>query len=169
MEEEEASTPVYHERQSLLRCGVHCVNNVLQRPAYTQQDFATIQDELDTGTGGRWAVSTWLGNFDINVMMLALKREGLVVEWFDKRLNFFEEERIQDPRCEAVIVNRRASAWVPFTGRHWLCLKRFGGQWVNLDSSIARPRRFASVDAMQKAVVSLLQRDDGECLLVMRE
>ena len=40
------TTSPYHERQSLRRCAVHSVNNLLQRRAFTPRDFDKICYEL---------------------------------------------------------------------------------------------------------------------------
>jgi hypothetical protein len=45
------SSEVYHERQRLQLCGVHCVNNVLQRRAYTQASFDVLCEELSPSKG----------------------------------------------------------------------------------------------------------------------
>ncbi|CBZ54437.1 hypothetical protein NCLIV_048660 [Neospora caninum Liverpool] len=40
---------VYHERQSLLQCARHTVNNILQAPAYSSADFERLAGALDRG------------------------------------------------------------------------------------------------------------------------
>lgn len=37
---------LYHERQSLQLCALHCVNNLLQAKAYTKKEFDNICYEL---------------------------------------------------------------------------------------------------------------------------
>lgn len=40
---------LYHERQSLQMCALHCVNNLLQEEAFSKKDFDNIAYELTPG------------------------------------------------------------------------------------------------------------------------
>eukprot|EP00122_Pirum_gemmata_P015849 Pgem_evm2s14809 len=46
------SGKLYHERQSLMRCGVHCINNLLQKRHFTTTSFDDIARELHEVQGG---------------------------------------------------------------------------------------------------------------------
>ena len=76
-----AEPQLYHERQSLRRCGLHAVNNALQRAQYTVKDFEDIAKQLHA----QGIQSTWfnphkaffsMGNYDVNVIETALSRHG---------------------------------------------------------------------------------------------
>ncbi len=157
----------YHERQSRMRCGVHCVNNILQRHAFTPRDFELLEERL--GVASRWSLTSLLalGNFDANVLMVALQEQGLQVGWWDARECFTAQSTSTVLRsCVALIVNRRSSSWIPFSGRHWLCIRKVAGVWYNLDSTLRHPVPFASAEAMATFVQTALRDSDGECLLV---
>jgi hypothetical protein len=68
-----------------MHCAVHAVNNLLQRSEYQSADFDTIAKELSPSS---WFWNnphkSWLGNYDANVLGVALTRVGLEVEWLDK-------------------------------------------------------------------------------------
>ena len=73
----------YHERQWLMQCAQHAINNLLQEPAVTSSDLNAIA----LGLGGtmslehRWPL---LGNHDVNVVMMALssRQPPLAVDWW---------------------------------------------------------------------------------------
>ena len=83
---EEPYEEPYHERQRLLLCGVHAVNNILGGNEYSKADFDAIADELAAqpdvaGVSGGWfnphRSKLRLGDFDENVLAVALQRHDL--------------------------------------------------------------------------------------------
>lgn len=95
-------TCLYHERQRLSLCGVHAVNNLLQRPQFSQRDFEVVCESLvstaSSSSAGHqdssmmWSSSrnphrTWLiGNYDANVVTVIIQQEpGITVRWHDAR------------------------------------------------------------------------------------
>ena len=83
----EDNKPLYHERQTRMMCAMHCVNNVLQSHQFLKSDMDKICQELAPN-------HTWcnphcnplgLGNYDVNVMMVALQQKNLELVWFDRR------------------------------------------------------------------------------------
>lgn len=66
---------LYHERQRFLKCGVHAVNNLLGRSAFQAADFELLAKEISPGSF--WTL-VGAGNYDVNVMECALKKNGLV-------------------------------------------------------------------------------------------
>jgi len=85
----------YHERQRLRRCGLHAVNNLLQRRAYTAADFDRLASEIPRGVGDSGLLSAWvpqyrsalpgIGNYDASVLLVALARQGLECQQHDAR------------------------------------------------------------------------------------
>jgi len=79
-----SSAELYFERQWLMRCGAHALNNVLGRPAFTSADLDAIAISL----GGTFSLQhRWplLGNHDANVVLCALDQCGLDAAWWDAR------------------------------------------------------------------------------------
>ena len=71
--------PAYFERQSRQLCLRHTLNNLLQRRACTNADLDAIAAELPGGD--RWVGphrTVWLGNYDVNILSLALARHSKV-------------------------------------------------------------------------------------------
>ena len=71
--------PAYFERQSRQLCLRHTLNNLLQQSACTTADLDAIAAELPGGD--RWVGphrTVWLGNYDVNILNLALARHSKV-------------------------------------------------------------------------------------------
>lgn len=79
--------PSYFERQSLSRCALHALNNLLQTAAFSVAALNAICEQLTPGKGWRNPHKSMigLGNWDVNVMMKALQTKGMQVSWFDRR------------------------------------------------------------------------------------
>merc|ERR1719399_1252722 len=86
--------PVFHERQSGRQCGLHCVNNLLQRRCYEPADLnrlgAELQDRRNEINGGSCCsrlsklpgarllsrCSAAVADYDVQVLELALEHQG---------------------------------------------------------------------------------------------
>ena len=65
---------MYHEKQSLSQCGLHAVNNILQRKEYTKADFDSLADTIHRDySNTNWLLynqhRSILGHYDLNVMI----------------------------------------------------------------------------------------------------
>lgn len=121
---------MYHERQVRMLCGIHAVNNFLQRTVYTKEIFDEISKrmfaespEKDMYTFNPHKRAFW-GNYDANIVIEALRLEGYATEWFpktkpDANLSalFWEDD------VKGIIINKPA-----FFGRHWTCLRKNDGE-----------------------------------------
>jgi josephin len=77
---------MYHEKQSLFRCGIHALNNLLQAPVFSKETFDQACMTLHQLSGGNHTIlaSFWnaheaplgLGNYDVNVLMYVLQEKG---------------------------------------------------------------------------------------------
>lgn len=82
------AAPLYHERQRLMQCGLHAVNNLLQIHAYDPADFDRIARQLPAfGTffNPYKSAVPYLGNFDATVVLTALHESGWDVAQHDRR------------------------------------------------------------------------------------
>ena len=79
---------IYHERQRLMLCAVHSLNNLFQdRNAYSKEDLDAISYQLSPDAFvNPHKNMLGLGNYDVNVMMVALQQKNYEVVWFDRRL-----------------------------------------------------------------------------------
>ena len=77
---------VYHERQVRQMCALHVLNNLFQAEAFSKGQLDTICKELDPESWFNPHKSALgLGNYDVNVIMMALQKTGYKAIWFDKR------------------------------------------------------------------------------------
>jgi josephin len=157
---------IYHEPQQLLRCALHTLNALLQEPAY---DAASL-NAIALSIGGklelahRWPV---LGNYDVNVMMIALQQRGLDVRWWDQRRGVDElRSAAESTACVGLICNE-PNSWLlgMVPSRHWLAIRRIRGEWFDLDSRLQAPAKLeaaALIDRLQR----LLRDEAGQILVV---
>nr|VZI14467.1 unnamed protein product [Spirometra erinaceieuropaei] len=139
--------PIYHQKQSLLLCAVHAINNVLQFEAVNKQSMDAICSRL---TPARFANPHrnifGLGNFDVNVLILALQDHDYDVVWFNRQKSMTEHNLNWD-RITGFILNTRRKflAPIPVTSRHWIAFRGFpsaeGGDilYYDLDSKLPSP------------------------------
>ncbi|CAE7568638.1 unnamed protein product [Symbiodinium microadriaticum] len=140
---------IYHERQLGGLCGVHCLNNLLQGPAFgpgdlaeigvhlDQQERALVRSQSSQSQGGAGLEgqpynvdsSADGGNFSIQVLTVALERYHL--ELVPSR-HPDVKEKMQDP----------ASATQAFLCQyhdHWFAIRKVLDGWWNLNSTRKRP------------------------------
>lgn len=74
---------MYHERQSRQLCLQHTLNNILQKPEFSQKDLNRIAGKLSPGHSflsvlGSQHYTPWIGNYDVSVLEVALSSQGKV-------------------------------------------------------------------------------------------
>mmetsp|Transcript_33951 Transcript_33951/g.47036 ORF Transcript_33951/g.47036 Transcript_33951/m.47036 type:complete len:170 (-) Transcript_33951:93-602(-) len=138
---------MYHEKQQLLLCLRHCLNNISQEFTFSTKELTGIADELQKIDGCSHC-AVFFGNFDANVLELALLRRGLEMAWFDKRADF---STLDLSNVWALVLN--IETWWPYNwlgipGRHWVGLREVDGVWYNLDSKLESPVPFENRDEL---------------------
>ncbi len=110
-----------------------------------------------------------LGNYDVNVLEVALGTHGMAMAWWDRR-NRFSAADDAVRGCEGVLVNRLSSTWLGWAGglRHWSAIRRLGGQWFDCDSLLREPL-LLSVAQLEALLQEAMEKRDGFCLLVSKE
>ena len=146
-----APLSTYHERQQVMRCGLHAVNNMLQRRAYTTTDFERIAADLAAfGPEGRGAhlanphrAVLKLGNYDANVVLVALSLAGFEAAWCVRTPPDALRAAARAPDTLGVLVNVSM-----FFSRHWVAVRKLtdDGCWGLFDSNAPQPQLFASED-----------------------
>ncbi|VDK88352.1 unnamed protein product [Dibothriocephalus latus] len=150
------TAPIYHQKQSLLLCAVHAINNVLQFEAVNKKSMDAICSSLSPG-------SSWtnphrnilgLGNFDVNVLILALQENGHDVVWFNRQKSMTEYNLNWDLITGFILnTGRKWLSPIPLTSHHWIAFRGFpspGGdrfQYYDLDSKLPSPLLVASSHA----------------------
>lgn len=136
---------MYHEKQKLQLCALHTINNLLQRAEFSRQQMDSLCDQLSSSlptssTSSSSLLSSRLtswfnqhrsplntGNYDVNVVSAALRNCGLSLIWFDKRrsLSCLILEHIFGFIINAPSPLRLGALNLPFTTRHWFCVRSF--------------------------------------------
>lgn len=103
---------MYHERQSRQLCLQHTLNNILQKPEFSQKDLNRIAGELSPGHSflsvlGSQHFTRWIGNYDVSVLEVALSSQGKVRR-IDIVLCSTDEKRIMRlPVYRVVLVSNK--------------------------------------------------------------
>ena len=188
---------LYHERQALMRCGRHALNNLLGGPSFATTDLDYIASSISAGAldlSHRWPI---LGNYDVNCIIIALQQRGLEAEWWDRRKSDDELRvalvRDGAPSLVGLLLNVRSrprflGGWMP-VGRHWLALRPLQSpsslhperqhpappsspplqplQWADVDSHLEAPVVF-SEDVLIHKVGDAIRAEDGHLIVVRR-
>lgn len=158
-----SKTIIYHEKQSLQLCLLHCLNNLFQgKDAFTRMELNAIAESLnhDDPNRGAWTplsvifkphYNALTGNYDINVLIAALEAKGKKVVWHDRRngastIDFDGTENELMGIVLNVRVRKLLGLW---KGRHWFTLRRIGGIWYNLDSDFSAPYSFKDTEEVK--------------------
>ena len=164
----EGNGEVYHETQRRMWCALHALNALLQEPVY---DAAALT-EIALSIGGKLELAhRWplMGNWDINVIMLALQQRGLEVQWWDRRRSIDELRSLaEDADCVGLICNE-PGAWLfgMIPSQHWFTIRRVRGEWYDLDSKLQRPAKLGT-DALLSRLRQLLEHEAGQVLVAIR-
>ncbi len=161
---------IYHERQSLMLCAVHALNNLfcnhdaeaanaptaLAAPIFTKQGLEQIaagkyeeEQQLGLASGGvfefnhnRSAIG--LGNYSVVVLETAVRGHG-AYSWnqFDVRKGVEAVPPLD--QVVGIIANKPTSnlmgAW---KSKHWYTIRRCRGHDLNLDSKLPAPVAFVA-------------------------
>lgn len=154
---------LYHERQSMLRCGVHAANNLLGEKAFCAADLDRMAAELD---GESWWTRLGAGNYNVDVLEMALSSRQISLSWWDKRLPF--ASAVLDG-CWGLVLNRLSEGWLAALvgARHWLAIRCVDGVWFNCDAVLAAPVALGSRAQLNDLVQYHLEHD-GYCLVATR-
>ena len=133
------------------QCGVHCLNNLLQGPYFTEVALAEVALELDErekelmrAEGDTADYQRFLGeasgnvaldgNFSIQVLSEALRRShNLSLE--ETRNDMLRHVLVHPNEQDGFILNRHS---------HWYCIRRIEGVWWVLNSTSEMPEQLSS-------------------------
>lgn len=164
---------MYHEQQTRMLCGIHATNNFLQRKVYTKEMFDEIATRLflESPEKDMYRFNPhkykFFGNYDINVVMEALRLEGFNTEWFpktdpEKSLTalFWEDD------VRGIIINTPTSM-----GRHWTCLRKGshrGESAVYHDSKCTKAIIFRINDEVNRFIQRIMTQNDTNEFFIIR-
>jgi len=172
MSEGGAPPSVYHEKQVRQMCALHVLNNLFQDPqAFTKADLDGICNELDPESWINPHKSAMgLGNYDVNVIMMALQTRGFKAVWFDKRKSV---EALHLETVYGLIINLPSDFKLlgllptPFTSKHWIAIKALDGHFFNLDSKLENPIKIGQLSDVIQYLKNQLKEPSRELLVVV--
>lgn len=162
----------YHEKQRLMRCALHTLNNLFQEQAFTKED---LDEYSHTLTPGSWINPhknlLGLGNYDINVMMVALRTKGYTIKWWDRRKDL---ANIPYDNVYGLIINYVSMKFFGFwESRHWFSMRTLpvngSPMWYSFDSKLSSPYQFDSTQKVIEYLRDIVQSKQGEVLMVVKE
>ncbi|XP_017087951.1 josephin-like protein [Drosophila bipectinata] len=162
---------IYHEKQVMQLCALHTLNNLFQgNQLYSKTDLDNICCNLSpTEWINPHRSIIGLGNYDVNVIIAALKIKNYDAVWFDKR---------NDPSCinldgiVGFILNipsdcKIGNIKLPLRRRHWIAVRRVENYYYNLDSKLKNPEKIGDTDDVFKFLREQIQQlDHRELFLV---
>ena len=133
---EEVSTisSYYHERQLGNLCGLHAVNNLLQRPEYSREDFIIIAREFELV----------LANLNANLTQEYYSADGnFSVEVITRALDMCNIRMLQSTDPTVATLQETPFGYLVNVGsgfdRHWISIRKIGRQWYDFDSLLLQP------------------------------
>jgi josephin len=173
---------MHHERQSLLLCGRHAVNALLQSdygPLMTDGDLNKIADQCGAEVPHPLAFlglshqrTALLGNFSADVILTALANRGLETQWVRRDASATRQLQLDEAalgQSLGLLVNlkTRFLGLLPF-GRHWIALRRIGETWFNLDSNLPEPKQLGTESGVLQYILDIDRTNDGVQVLLVR-
>ncbi|ODM89473.1 Ataxin-3 [Orchesella cincta] len=173
---EKAKGRIFFEKQDGALCGQHCLNNALQSSLFSAVDLSEIARQLDEkerqtmaelGTDTkeyREFIANPSSNFDdsgyfsVQVLSEAVKNVNLELVSFQSDDSRAAKAR-SDPVEERLFICHRED--------HWFSMRKFGQQWVNLNSTLNAPELLT--DTYFNLLLSTLQNEGGRLFVVFGE
>ncbi|VDP84226.1 unnamed protein product [Echinostoma caproni] len=146
---------IYHEKQSKMLCALHALNNVLQDKIFSKSSLDDIANTLAPSKFVNPHRNFFgLGNYDANVLVLALQQCGYDIVWCDKRKSL-KDHHLNLNNILGFILNTLSRRHIlsfplPYAGSHWIAFRHITvngiGQYYNLDSKLRAPLPVGSTD-----------------------
>eukprot|EP00930_Biecheleria_cincta_P038243 TRINITY_DN26278_c0_g1_i2.p1 TRINITY_DN26278_c0_g1~~TRINITY_DN26278_c0_g1_i2.p1 ORF type:complete len:204 (+),score=46.05 TRINITY_DN26278_c0_g1_i2:107-718(+) len=133
---EELPEGLYHEKQQGSLCAMHCLNNLLQGPVFSEwqlREFAKCLDFEESrlscsGMGDDGNASD--AGFNVQVIISALRSIGCAIEL--QQVKHSREVLEQLELLQALICNQN---------KHWFAVRQIGDDWFDLNSVLDSPIR----------------------------
>ena len=177
----------YHERQVGRLCAVHATNGLLGNQVYQAKDFDAIEKELGIPREGPRTLlqkacnfievcfrcktpNNVQGNYDANVLMVALLKEGVTMKFWDARNKNSTAllTALKSPDCIGCVVNVQGF-FSNFFGLcfgengHWVAVKKVcaasGTVFFNLNSNLRAPSPFNEDKVFEIFILRHLKRE----------
>ena len=179
------SGAIFHEKQSLMLCAIHSLNNLLcneptsgasTEPMFTKAHFdrlaeAKHKEQADFGESSFFnphRSKLRLGDFDVVVLESAVNMAGCSWQWFNAKNCAATIDLAESSSLVGVVVNvKKAQLFGAWKSNHWYAVRRCHGLLLNLDSKLDAPELLGD-DASCHAHLQTILDADGHLFLVHR-
>ncbi|RHZ44574.1 hypothetical protein Glove_718g28 [Diversispora epigaea] len=190
---EESKQKIYHERQSFWFCGQHTLNNLLQMDVFGKSELDNIAIKLAEKTDPE--VKSWkcyfvnphksvlgFGNYDINVLDIALRAFDLEIQWFDDRKDIRTVVQFTDSTLFGLILNIPKTHYYFWNSYHWIAIKPIhkkkddDDNYVvdeeetvviyNLDSKLHKPEKFPDIEKAYNFLSDYVYNKNAQLMMV---
>ncbi|CAF1244061.1 unnamed protein product [Rotaria magnacalcarata] len=154
-------TPIYHEKQRLMKCGLHSLNNLFQIPKlFTSHHLEMIVRDFDKRKFFNDYRTLWLGNYDLRILIEAINRCGFNV----RQLNIYHGESIYHLPWDSYF-----GLLINLNGTHWFTIKNHNGIYHNLDSTLRKPIQIGGKERLIQYLINLIQKTRTVYLFVVSQ
>ncbi|UXI15828.1 sorting nexin-29 [Sarcoptes scabiei] len=166
---------IYHETQTRQLCALHTLNNLFQDPtAFTKKDLDEIANLLSPNTFLFNPHKSALGNYDINVILMALQQKNFEAIWFNKRKDL---KLLNLDVIFGFILNipNSCDLWKNFltmftlSKRHWIAIRQINSIYFNLDSKLKEPTVIGNQKNLLEFFTENLEKNAEVFVIVNRE
>jgi len=166
---------LYHENQKLEMCLMHALNALFQYRRYTKKDLDAICKQLAPDKLINPHKSPFrTGNYNADVLMMALFQEDVDVQWFDSRKAQSDLSLNDDFLCPmgkyseflGFIVNEPQKRMRVFNSRHWKTIKRINEVWYDLDSKLSKAKQLKEKELLKWLVTAC---SNGAQIMICRK
>eukprot|EP00442_Polarella_glacialis_P004246 CAMPEP_0115090290 /NCGR_PEP_ID=MMETSP0227-20121206/25324_1 /TAXON_ID=89957 /ORGANISM="Polarella glacialis, Strain CCMP 1383" /LENGTH=311 /DNA_ID=CAMNT_0002481373 /DNA_START=26 /DNA_END=962 /DNA_ORIENTATION=- len=133
---------IYHEKQIGSLCAIHCVNNLLQGPKFSEQEFRRVTQELDRaeaalmgGASMDYGNARSDGFFNVQVVQAVLSKSRY-------EMDAMSSEAARNNKADTA----KETAFILNKNEHWFSVRRIGREWFDLNSCIKVPRHYSDAD-----------------------
>lgn len=154
-------------------CAVHTLNNLFQdKNAYSKADLDAISYRLSPDAFvNPHKNMLGLGNYDVNVLMVALQWREYEAVWFDKRLKV---ECLNLQHIFGFVVNKPSNVnlvWleVPIKRPHWFAVRKINDSYYNLDSKLSSPQCIGNEDNLCEFLRELLSLSAMQLFVIVEK
>ncbi|CAF0963778.1 unnamed protein product [Rotaria sp. Silwood1] len=155
------NTPLYHEKQRLMRCGLHSLNNLFQIPKlFTPHYLESIVREYDKRKFFNDYRTLWLGNYDLRILIEAINRCGFDV----RQISIYHGESICDLPWDSYF-----GLLINLNGAHWFTIKNHNGIYYNLDSTLRKPIQIGQKERLIQYLIDIIHNTRTVYLFVVSQ
>eukprot|EP00435_Cladocopium_sp_Y103_P031793 s367_g8.t1 len=140
---------IYHEKQVGSLCALHCVNNLLQKPAYDDGFFRMVAMELDSaerrllgGDNLDFGNARMDGFYNVQVVQEVLRKGNYRSGAPKLEMLPISSEAAKECKIDRV----KETAFILNKNEHWFSLRRIGAEWFDLNSCLPNPAHYTPGD-----------------------